>query len=198
MMDEVVDQAQEQGESGSDRFTSVVAVVVAVIATFMALCGVKADNMDYGILQEKADAVDMWSMYQSKSMKQYMYKLQCDSFRTMLLTSSAVTPAARARIEAMLAKYGGEIARYDTEKEEITAKAKGHEANVDRMNKVANLLDMSEVLLSLSVALMAITILTRLRWMLAMSLLPTCLGIFFGFAALVGMNLDIVLPAFLN
>lgn len=198
MVDEIVDQAQEAAEGQSERFINVAAVVVAVIATFMALCGVKGDNMDYGILQEKSDAVDMWAMYQSKSMKQYMYKLQRDSFETTLLTSPGISPAARADVEKRLAKYRAEIDRYETEKEETSAKAKDHEANVERMNHIADLLDLTEVFLSLSIALLAITILTRLRWMMALSLVPSAIGIFFGTAALAGLNIVITLPAFLN
>ncbi|MCE5240246.1 DUF4337 domain-containing protein [bacterium] len=198
MVDEIVDQAHENAEGSNDRFVNVAAVIVAVIATFMALCGVKADNMDYGILQQKSDAVDMWAMYQAKSMKQYMYKLQRDSFETMLLTSPGLTPAARAEVDKRLARYSAEIDRYEQEKEETSAKAKAHEANVERMNRIADLLDMTEVFLSLSVALLAITILTRLRWMLALSLVPSAIGVCFGAAALAGLNIEIVLPAFLT
>ncbi|MBU0611716.1 MAG: DUF4337 domain-containing protein [Armatimonadetes bacterium] len=198
MVDEVVDQAHEEAEGSNERFISVAAVVVAVIATFMALCGVKADNMDYGILQQKSDAVDMWAMYQAKSMKQYMYKLQRDSFETTLLTAPGVAPAARAEVQKRLAKYNAEIDRYEQEKEETSTKAKEHEANVERMNRVADLLDMTEVFLSLAIALLAITILTRLRWMLVLSLVPSAIGVFFGLAALAGWSIEIALPGFLT
>jgi len=198
MVDEIVDQAHEQAEGSNERFVNVAAVVIAVIATFMALCGVKADNMDYGILQQKSDAVDMWAMYQAKSMKQYMYKLQRDSFETMLVTAPGLAPDARHSVQAKLAKYNAEIDRYEAEKEETSAQAKEHEANVASMNRIADLLDMTEVLLSLSIALLAITILTRLRWMLVLSLVPSAIGICFGAAALAGWSIEIALPAFLT
>lgn len=197
-MDEVVDQVQEAVEGSADRLTNIAAVSVAVIATFLALCGVKADNMDYGILQEKSDAVDMWSMYQAKSMKQYMYKLQADSFEAMLITSPGLSPAARANVEGRLAKYHAEIDRYEQEKEEISGQAKGHEARAASMDRIANLLDMTEVLLSLAIALLAITILTRLRWMMLLSTVPALIGIFFGLAALAEWNISITLPGFLT
>jgi len=142
--------------------------------------------------------VDMWAMYQAKSMKQYMYKLQRDSFEAMLLTSPGLTPAVRAEVDKRLARYTAEIDRYEQEKEETSAKAKAHEANVERMNRIADLLDMTEVFLSLSVALLAITILSRRRWMLVLSLVPSAIGVCFGAAALAGLNLEIVLPAFLT
>jgi len=198
MVDEIVDQAQEAAEGANERFINIAAVLVAIIATFMALCGVKGDNMDYGILQEKSDAADMWSQYQSKSMKQYMYKLQSDSLEAMVLTATGASPEARGKIQSKLAKYKGEIDRYETEKEEISGKAKDHEANVERMSHVADLLDMTEVFLSLSVALMAITILSKRRWMLVLSLVPSALGVFFGLAALCSWPIVITLPAFLN
>jgi hypothetical protein len=198
MAEELVDQAQESAEGAGERFVSIAALMVAVIATFMALCGVKGDNMDYGILQEKSDAADMWNQYQSKSMKQYMYKLQCDTLEGMMLTSGTLAPAAQQALQAKLAKYKGEIDRYETEKEEISGKAKDHEANVARMNHVADLLDMTEVFLSLAISLLAITILTRRRWMMALSAVPAVIGIFFGLAALCSWPIQITLPAFLN
>jgi len=154
--------------------------------------------MDYGILQQKSDAVDMWSMYQAKSMKQYMYKLQRDSFETMLLLAPDLPASARAQVQQRLDKYSAEIDRYEQEKEETSAQAKAHEANVASMNRMADLLDMTEVFLSLAIALLAITILTRLRWMLVLSLVPSAIGIFFGVAALAGWGIEITLPGFLN
>lgn len=198
-MEDVIDQAQEAAEGAGDRLVNIAAVAVAVIATFMALCGVKADNMDYGIVQEQTAAVDMWAYYQSKSMKQYMYKLQSDDLQATLLVSGAsLAPAARAELDKKLAKYKGEIDRYDTEKAEAQDKAKGHEANVDRMNITANQLDYTEVFLSLAISLLAIAILTRKRWLLVLALIPAVLGIVMGAIALMGLPLDIPLPGFLT
>ena len=197
-MDEVIDQAQEAAEGAHERLINVAAVMVAIIATFLALCGVKADNMDYGILQEKSDAVDQWNMYQAKSMKQYMYKLQRDSLQALLLTQRGAPPAAVAAVNKNVAKYSAEIDRYEKEKEEVSAKAKEHEDNAERMNRMANLLDLTDVFLSLSISLLAITILTKRWWMFFVALAPSLLGVVFGLAALMNSGWDVTLPAFLN
>lgn len=198
-MEDVIDQAQEAAEGAGDRLINVAAVAVAVIATFMALCGVKGDNMDYGILQEQTAATDMWAFYQAKSMKQYMYKLQRDDLEALaLIGGSSLAGAGRAALDRKLARYADEIARYETEKGEATQKAKGHEANVARMNITANQLDYTEVLLSLAISLLAIAILTRRRWLLTLALIPAVLGVAVGAIALAGLPLDIPLPGFLT
>lgn len=197
-MENVVDQTQEAVENARDQLINVAAVMVAVIATFLALCGVKADNMDYGILQEKSEAVDQWSLYQAKSMKQYLYKLQRDSLEAMLLTALGAPPSSIAVLHKKIGKYGEEIDRYESEKAEIMAKAKEHEANAERMNRMANLLDLTEVFLSLAISLLAIAILTKRWWMLGGAVVPSVIGIVFGAAALLNAGWDVTLPGFLN
>jgi hypothetical protein len=197
-IDEVIDQAQEAAEGARERLINVAAVMVAIIATFLALCGVKADNMDYGILQEKSDAVDQWNMYQAKSMKQYMYKLQRDSLQATLLTATGASPKAVAAVNRSVAQYTAEINRYEQEKEDVSAKAKEHEANAERMNRMANLLDLTDVFLSLSISLLAITILTKRWWMFFVALVPSLVGVVFGLAALLNSGWDVTLPSFLN
>ncbi|MBO0799681.1 MAG: DUF4337 family protein, partial [Blastocatellia bacterium] len=61
-----------------DRFTNWVAISVAVIAAFMAVTKIKDDNIVQAMLQSKSDAVDTWSEYQSKRIKQHVLELGRD------------------------------------------------------------------------------------------------------------------------
>jgi len=197
-MEDAIDVAQEAAEGAEDRLVSAAAVAIALLATFMAFCGVKGDNTDYAIIQENADAMDQWAMYQAKSMKGYMFELQRDAFQAqMAVAGPGLSAAARRELTGMVQGYETTISRYEGEKEEIKLTAERHEKARDALNDVANKLDLAEVFLSLAVALMAITILTKRRWLFGMSVVPGLLGVLLGLAALAGLPFSVPLPSFL-
>jgi hypothetical protein len=69
-MADAADQAQEAVENAEkSRLNSAVAVLVALSATFVALCNVKDGNVVQAMAQAQAGAVDQWAYYQSKSTK---------------------------------------------------------------------------------------------------------------------------------
>jgi len=47
--------------------STLAAVMVALTATFMALCNVKDGNVTQAMAQARTKAVDQWSYYQAKS-----------------------------------------------------------------------------------------------------------------------------------
>ena len=47
-----------------------VAVTVAVLATFMGICKVKDDNIVQGMQQAQADKLDYWGFYQARNLRQ--------------------------------------------------------------------------------------------------------------------------------
>lgn len=197
-LEDVIDTAHEAAEGDGDRLVSAAAVAIAVVATFMAVCGVKGDNVDYGILQEQSDAVDMWSMYQAKSMKQYMFELQRDSFEAQLAVGGAgLPPAARRDLTSAIARYADNIKRYEVEKAEVRAEAEAHQKARETLDEIANKLDLADVFLAIAISLMAITILTKRRWLFVIGAVPCILGIVLGIAALLNLPFSVPLPGFL-
>lgn len=197
-MADVVETAHEAAEDENDGLVSAAAVAIAVVATFMAVCGVKGDNVDYGILQEQSNAVDMWSMYQAKSMKQYMFELQRDSFQAQLAVGGPdLAPGASRDITSAIAGYEENIQRYQSEKAEIRAEAEQHEKACGGLDEIANKLDLADVFLSVAISLMAITILTKRRWLFVIGAIPCVLGIALGLAALINLPFSVPLAGFL-
>ena len=69
-MSEVAEKLNEAVEKAHEsKLNTVIAMCVAVVATFMALCNVKASNVVQQMSKEQANAVDQWSYFQSKSTK---------------------------------------------------------------------------------------------------------------------------------
>ena len=76
---ETIAEAVENAEDSKGvSLNSVIALLVALIATFMALCNIKDGNIVQTMSQQQAKAVDSWAYYQSKSMKQNLAESMLD------------------------------------------------------------------------------------------------------------------------
>jgi len=181
---EVPTGAMTESES-KNRLNNWVAVSVAVLATFMAITKIKDDNIVQAMLQAKSDAVDTWSEYQAKRIKQHLVELSRDQM--LALRATAQTPTAQ--LEDKVRHYESEIARYQKEEAELQKKARDLEARYDALNFRDDQFDLSDALLSVSLTMLAVTALTNKRWLLWVSWAVAAFGVIMGLAGLVGLSL---------
>src|SRR5437763_8689900 len=107
----------ESGDS-RDRLNNTIAVLVAILAAFMAVTKVKDDNIVQAMLQAKSDAVDTWSEYQSKKIKQHVMELGRDQSQVLRNAQNA------AQVDEQLKRYESDLDRYKKDEDELQAKAK--------------------------------------------------------------------------
>jgi len=169
-----------------DRFNNWVAISVALLATFMAITKVKDDNIVQAMLQAKSDAVDTWSEYQAKRIKHHVMDLGRDQ---AIALRTVVTKKAAAQLDAQVKHYEAEIARYQKDESELKDKAKSFEKHYDDLNFRDDQFDISDAILSVSIALLAITALTRKNWLLGMALSFGAFGVIMGLAGLLGWSM---------
>jgi hypothetical protein len=192
-MPDVADAVSEVLENAShDRLHSMIAVLVAVSATFMALCNVKDGNVVQAMAQDQARQVDAWAYYQAKSTKMNL----AESMLDQLAVQRALASGAEVRtvVDQKIASYQAAVARYEKEKDDIKATAEGYQADFDRLNIRDDQLDMAEALLSIALALFGITALTKKRLMFGFAASFAGLGVFLGLAAFAGLRVH---PEFL-
>jgi DNA repair ATPase RecN len=174
---ESVEQARES------RLNSIIALLVAITATFMALMSVKAGNLGQGMQQEQALMVNGWSYYQSKSTKQNLAEATLTQLQVQReIGSATLPPAALADLDARIKKYESNVQRYEVEKNEIKAQAEGHQKEYDSLNLHDDQFDLSDAALSVCIALFGVTALTQKRPLLAVAILFMAFGVFFGLA----------------
>src|SRR4051812_25926501 len=192
-MSDVAETISEAIENAShDRLHSLIAVLVAVSATFMALCNVKDGNVVQAMAQDQARQVDAWAYYQAKSTKMNL----AESMLDQLAVQRALASGAEVRtvVDQKIASYQAAVVRYEKEKDEIKATAEGYQADFDRLNIRDDQLDMAEALLSIALALFGITALTKKRLMFGFAASFAGLGVFLGLAAFAGLRVH---PEFL-
>jgi uncharacterized protein DUF4337 len=171
-LSEQIHEAVEHGHAGSG-LGNVVALLVALTATFLALASVKDRNIVLRMNQAQAKAIDAWSYYQAKSMKQNLTEVALDE-----LTAAPKSPDLEARIE----RYRKQVDRYEHEKGEVKDEAEGYEKTYERLNGQHDLFDLCEASMSVGIALLGVTALTRKRWLLGVACVFLALGAFFGVA----------------
>ena len=184
-LDEAIAGAVEQGRES--RLNSIIALLVAIAATLMALDNIKDGNIAQGMAQAQAHAVDAWSYYQAKSTKQNLSEATLDTLQAM--RGAAASPAAAAELDARIASYRTQVARYEKEKNEVKAQAEGFQAEYDRLNLHDDQFDLSDAGFSVAIALFGVTALTRKRWLLGVAAVFLLVGVVFGLAGFMGWGL---------
>lgn len=164
-------------QHGGDDFTSRLAVLTAVLSTIGAIFGYMGGHSQNAALLfkneaaiQKTAASNQWNYYQAKSNKQNLAEL------SVTLTSGEARE-----------KFLQAIERYKKEKEDIKLGAEKLEAaakDADKMSEqemhVHERWAMATTLLQVAIALAAITLLSRKRWMLFGVYGASALGIIAG------------------
>jgi hypothetical protein len=179
-MSDISDTINEAVEHADSRLNSIIATLVAIAATFMALCNVKDGNIVQGMTQAQANAVDQWSYYQAKGMKQNLAEATLDQLqlqRTML-----TDPKFAPILDAKIAVYEKQVKKYEKEKVDIRSNAEGQQKEYDRLNLHDDQFDMSDACLSVAIALFGVTALTKKRWLLVLACVFMFFGVLFGLA----------------
>jgi hypothetical protein len=180
-MADISDTINEAVEHASDsRLNSIIAALVAIAATFMALCNVKDGNIVQGMAQAQANAVDQWSYYQAKGMKQNLAEATLDQLQ--LQRAMLTDPKFASMLDAKIAVYEKQVKKYEKEKIDIKANAEGQVKEYDRLNLHDDQFDMSDACLSVAIALFGVTALTKKRWLLGLACLFMFFGVLFGLA----------------
>src|SRR5437016_13023 len=133
-MADLADAVSDAVEKGREsRLNSVVAVMVTVTASFMALCNVKDGNVVQAMAQAQANGVDAWAYYQSKSTKQHLAESMVDQLSIQRDVTGNLSPEGRALVDRKIAEYAAKARLYDTEKAEIKRTAEGFQKQYDAL-----------------------------------------------------------------
>jgi len=166
-------------EASKSRINAFVALFVAITATFMAICNVKDGNIVQAMDQAQAHSIDSWSYYQAKSTKQATVESVLELAK---LQKSAAT-------DELIKKYEAQITRYDSEKAAIKKQAEDYQKQYDDLNLFDDQFDMTEALLTISIAMFGIASLTQRKWLLWFASGMSLLGIIFGITAFFKISL---------
>jgi Domain of unknown function (DUF4337) len=177
-------ETSQTSESKSKRLNAAVAITVAILATFMGLCKVKDDNIVQGMQQAQADKLDHWAFYQARNIRQEVAEA---TLVQLELTRATLTAPAASAYDSAIAKYKKLAADQATKKEELRLQALQDQKNYDALNFRDDQFDLSDALLAIAIAMLAVTALTQLWALYWVALVPTLFGMVMGVAGLAAL-----------
>jgi hypothetical protein len=166
----------------ADPFASRMAVMTAILATIGAIYAYQSGTSENLALYykneaaiKKTEAANQWSYYQAKGEKENLAELG----------AALSSPGSDAH-----AKFLADVEKYKQQKEPIRANAEAIEKDVTSNDAQSEKLlhghhrwAQATTLIQISIALTAITLLTRKRWLRNLSMGVAVAGLLFGAAA---------------
>lgn len=156
-------EVEHVAQHGGDNFTSRIAVLTAVLSTIGAIFGYMGGHSQNAALLYKNDAAiqktaasNQWNYYQAKSNKQNLAEL------SVTLT----TGEAQEKFKAAIERYKKEKEEIKVEADNLEAEAKASDEHSNQEMHVHERWALATTLIQIAIALSAITLLTRKRWML--------------------------------
>jgi hypothetical protein len=179
---ETIEKADESrtNDRAVMRLNTIVAITVAILATFMGICKVKDDNIVQNMQQMQANKLDHWAYYQARNIREDIARATLVQLRL----SAAGSPADQARYQTAIDTYEKMAVEQNKKKEDLKAAAEKDQKDYDALNFRDDQFDLSDALIAIAISLLAVTALTHQRWLYLVSLVPTGFGIFMGLAGL--------------
>ena len=176
LSDKITEATEHGGES---KINARVAIWVALVATFMALCDVKDGNVTQAMSQAQAHSIDAWSYFQAKSTKEAVLQNSLDMLKAQ----------KNPVFDELIKKDEEQVVRYEQEKAEIKKQAEGYQKEYDDINVFDDQFDMTDALLSIAIAIFGITALTQKRWLFYFGASISVLGLILGATAFMKISL---------
>jgi len=174
------------------RLNTMVAISVALLATFMGICKVKDDNIVQAMQQAQADKIDNYSWYQARNIRE-------DVANATVAQLKLAEAAAPPQVHNL---YDDQIKTYEALAQNENEKKKVQQADADKADQTYNELnfhddqfDLSDAMLALAISLLAVTALTQKRWLYMIAMVPTFFGVLMGLAGLLSWHIH---PNFLT
>ena len=186
---ETIEWSDAQQDADGDRHPRVnaaVAINVAILATFMGICKVKDDNIVQAMQQAQADKLDHWAFYRERNIREEIAKSTIVQLR---LTKLGHTDVEQAAFEQAITQYDKTATEESNKKTELKQQAEQDQKNYDAANYRDDQFDLSDALLAIAIALLAVTALTKVWWLYWAALVPTGFGVLMDLAGLVGWHI---------
>jgi len=179
---DAVEKAEQQSGDRAKHLNMVIAITVALLASFLGVCKVKDDNIVQSMQQMQANKLDHWAYYQARNIREEVAKATLVQLRLAAGSSTA----EQNRYQPAIDTYEKVVTEQRQKKEELKAQAEQDQKDYDAANFRDDQFDMSDALIAIAISMLAITALTRQWWFYFLALVPSALGILMGLAGFAG------------
>src|SRR5947208_4269409 len=184
--------SKDAAAAARSRLNTLVAISVALLATFMGICKVKDDNIVQAMQQAQADKIDSYAWYQARNIRE---EVANSTVAQLKVLQASASPQAQSLVQDQIKTYQA-LAQEQEEKKKV------QQADADKADQAYNQLnfhddqfDLSDAMLALAISLLAVTALTQKHWLFMIAMAPTFFGVLMGLAGLLSWHIH---PNFLT
>jgi ABC-type multidrug transport system fused ATPase/permease subunit len=142
-----------------------IALLVAVLAAFLAISETGGKNAQTEVLTQHVEATNMWTFFQAKTVRQTVVRTAAEEL------DAQYKDAANMAVKAQIEQWRKTAQRYDTEPEtnegrkELMARAKMHEAKREEARAAYHLFEYGSAAFQLAIVLAGASALTAVAWL---------------------------------
>jgi hypothetical protein len=177
-----------EAKSENKDLNTLVAITVLIISVFLSISKLKDDNIVRSMEFVKADSIDLWNEYQAERIKLHGDENDVKMLGIVHADNAQAASAEQQRLEKQIAKY-------TVQSTDLSNKARAEDKNYELLKFRHEQFDMEDGILSITLALTAVSALTELYWLLATGWGFGAFGMLMGLAGIFGWNLH---PEFLT
>ena len=172
-------QGPEHVEGGNKK----IALLVAVLAAFLAISEMGGKSSQTHALAEHIDASNLWSFFQAKTIRQTTMRTAADAIEAQYKDNPQPMSAG---VKKQVDTWRQTAQRYETEPEtgegrkELAARAKAKEAARDKALAAYHMFEYGSAALQLAIVLAGAAALTSVMWLTFLSLGLGVVGLLFG------------------
>src|SRR5712675_2904556 len=96
------EETTEQKDRKAAHLSTLVAITIALVATFLGVCKVKDDNIVQAMQQAQADKLDHWNFYQARNIRQ---EVAAAAVTQLKLAAAGAPPAQLESYRAAITMY---------------------------------------------------------------------------------------------
>lgn len=174
---------EEAEKKGAGHLNTSIAIAVALLATFMAICEVKSGNIEQDMQRAQVEKNDAWAWYQARNIREEVLDTSARSLRAI---AASQPESARGPLLTQAAEEEKKAEAQRNKKGEQYETALKYDAEYKLLNVRDDQLDLEAASMSIAISLLAMTALTRKRWLFFVALVPIALGVVMGLAGLFG------------
>ncbi len=174
-----VPNIDELKENRANSFTKRVALCTALYAVMLAICSLGGNNATKEMMLAQQQASNQWAFYQSKNMRENLYRIEKDRIETQLFErKETMKPEILKHYLAMQKKAADEEMRYGAEKKEIEQEARKLDIERDTNRAKDPYFDYGEVMLQIAIVMSSISIISLSRPVFYFSTAAAIMGVF--------------------
>ncbi len=175
-------------EKKDSKLNSWVAIAVAFLATFVAICTVAERGIVKQMAYQQAQSLDNWNYYQSRTIRGLVAQSSADTF---VIEATVATGPAKEAYAKKADEYKKMADEQNEKKKEQMEAAKKADETYEKLKERDEQFEVSEAILAISVSMLALTSLTHKRWLFFASMFPTAFGVALGIAGITHHRLPI-------